>query len=40
MIPNSRAAHAALEQLMPDLPKERVAVGFEMTVSAMRVIIE
>ncbi|MEO0031155.1 MAG: hypothetical protein RIS94_913 [Pseudomonadota bacterium] len=40
VIPNSRAIHAALAQLMPDLSEERFAVGFQMTVSALRVIIE
>jgi AcrR family transcriptional regulator len=40
ILPNSRAVHAALEQLMPNLPKERFAVGFQMTASALRIIIE
>jgi AcrR family transcriptional regulator len=40
VIPNSRAIHAALAQIMPDLSEEHFAVGFQMTVSALRVIIE
>jgi len=38
--PNAKAIHAALARLMPDLSQERFAVGFQMTVSALRIIIE
>lgn len=38
--PSAQRIHTALASLVPELSEERFAVGFQMTVSALRIVIE
>lgn len=38
--PNAAKIHAALRALYPHMPQEHVQVGFQMTISALRLLIE